>query len=71
MAHSKPNLALGDFVLVRNDLLPLSKWEVGRVVQTQPGTDGLVRAVTVKTAKSILQRPIVKLVRLPVSSDCK
>ena len=62
----QPNLAKDDFVLIKNDLLPPAKWELGRIVSCSPGPDGLVRSVNVKTATSAFVRPIVKLVRLPV-----
>lgn len=55
-------------MLLRNLSLPPCKWEMGRVVQCHPGTDGLVRVVTVKTAAMEYKRPIVKLCILPVNS---
>ncbi len=38
-------------------------------MKTYPGQDGLVRVVLVKTAKSLLRRPICKLVLLLKESD--
>lgn len=65
---TQPNLMKGDLVLVRNEHLPPNKWELGRIISTHPGADGLVRAVTIKTANSEFQRPIVKLVKLPINN---
>ena len=48
------------------DNLPPGQWLMGRVVDVHPGKDGLVRVVTVKTANSIFERPIVKLLVLPI-----
>ena len=56
-------------VLLRNPSLPPCKWELGRVTQTFPGSDGLVRVVSVRTAQSEYQRPIVKLSMLPIDID--
>lgn len=62
------NLREGDIVLIRNELLPPSKWELGRVVKCFPGKDGVVRVVSVKTAKSSYTRAINKLCLLPLRS---
>ncbi|XP_018359986.1 PREDICTED: uncharacterized protein LOC108759170 [Trachymyrmex cornetzi] len=64
-----PNLEVGDLVIVKNPLLPPSKWELARIQQVHPGSDGLVRVVTIRTARSLLKRPITQLYKLPVS--CK
>ncbi|XP_018395111.1 PREDICTED: uncharacterized protein LOC108773703, partial [Cyphomyrmex costatus] len=61
-------VAVNDLVIVRNPLLPPSKWELARVVQVHPGSDGYVRVVTVRTANSQYKRPIAQICHLPVSS---
>lgn len=60
------NLTIGDIVLIRSDLLPPSKWELGRVVECFPGKDGLVRVVKIKTAKSVFNRAVNKICLLPL-----
>ncbi|XP_029160332.1 uncharacterized protein LOC114932332 [Nylanderia fulva] len=60
---------VGELVLLKNPLLPPSKWELGRVTLIHPGSDGLERVVTVRTARSVLKRPITLLCRLPINSD--
>ncbi|XP_046608758.1 uncharacterized protein LOC124299539 [Neodiprion virginianus] len=62
------NIKIGSIVLVKNENLPPSVWPLAKVIEVHPGTDGLVRVVTVKTKSSVLKRPIVKLCVLPVSS---
>ena len=57
----KRNLATGDTVLMVDENTPRSLWPLGRVMETYPGRDGLVRAVQVKTARSVLVRPVDKL----------
>ncbi|KYN21234.1 hypothetical protein ALC57_06398, partial [Trachymyrmex cornetzi] len=64
-----PNIEVGDLVIVKNPLLPPSKWELARIQQVHPGSDGLIRVVTIRTARSLLKRPITQLYKLPVS--CK
>ncbi|XP_011884105.1 PREDICTED: uncharacterized protein LOC105571249 [Vollenhovia emeryi] len=65
----EPQIHSGQLVLLRNSSLPPCKWELGRVTRCHPGSDGFVRVVTVKTATSEYQRPLVKLCVLPISSD--
>lgn len=68
---SKPdtNLKIGDMVLVDAPALQPSDWRMGRVTMVHPGQDEIVRVVTVRTQDGILKRPVIKLVRLPVSSS--
>ena len=42
------------------------KWPIGRVINIHPGTDGLIRVATVKTASGEYIRPVVKLAKLPL-----
>lgn len=55
----------GCVVLVKEDGLPPLKWQLAVVHEVHPGTDGVVRAATVKTATSIFKRPVAKLCILP------
>lgn len=63
------NVKKGDLVLVKDEKLPPSNWMLGRIVDTHPGKDNLVRAVTVKTKDNIMKRPIVKICVLPISDN--
>jgi len=60
------NFAIGQLVLLRDDRYPPSKWPLGRVTEVHPGSDGLVRVVTVQTATSSLRRHIARLCPLSV-----
>lgn len=67
------NLAVGDVVLIRDENLPRNMWKLGRVVQTHPSSDGLVRKVQIFLGKKndisqYLERPVHKLV-LIVEAD--
>lgn len=57
---------VGRIVLLRNSLAPPCVWELGRIEECHPGPDGLVRVVTIKTARSRYKRAVSKLCFLPV-----
>ncbi|CAB0043514.1 unnamed protein product [Trichogramma brassicae] len=68
---ARESLQPGDMVLLRDDLCTPSSWPLARVVQVHPGSDGLVRVATIKTASSTFTRPIVKLIKLPTDGDAE
>ena len=63
-----PSIPIGALVLLIDERYPPSKWPLGRVVQTHPGADNLVRVVSIKTGSPILQRPITKICPLPIDT---
>ncbi|XP_029170489.1 uncharacterized protein LOC114940134 [Nylanderia fulva] len=65
----QPSVKIGTMVLLRNATLPPCKWQLGRVIQCFPGSDGLTRVVLVKTATSEYKRPIVQLCILPIDIE--
>ncbi|XP_043247468.1 uncharacterized protein LOC122394566 [Amphibalanus amphitrite] len=58
------NVEVGDVVLVMDDERPRSQWPLARVVNTYPGSDGLVRKVRVLMNGSEHRRPVHRLVTL-------
>jgi len=73
----RPNVQTNDIVLLKEVDLPRNRWQLARVVEAEPDSDGLVRKVKVAVASrnldklgrrvkptSILERPIQKLVLL-------
>ncbi|UYV67052.1 hypothetical protein LAZ67_4003764 [Cordylochernes scorpioides] len=62
-----PNVDINTLVLIKEKRMPPARWLMDRVVETHPGKDGLVRVVSVRTSVGVLQRPLVKLVLLPVA----
>lgn len=60
---------IGDIVFIKSENMPPLKWPMARIHQVHPGADGLVRAVSLKTAGGILKRPIVKICWLPVQDE--
>ncbi|XP_029166178.1 uncharacterized protein LOC114936979 [Nylanderia fulva] len=49
-SERSPCFRVGELTLLKNPLLPPSKWELARVTRVHPGSDGLVRVVTVRIA---------------------
>jgi len=58
---------IGDLVAINSPLRPVMTWQLGRVISVHPGLEDVVRVVTLKTAEGILKRPVMKLVKLPIS----
>lgn len=58
------NIKEGDIVLVKDVDLPRNQWPLGRVIESNPDEDGLVRRVKVKLQSGILERTVHKLVLL-------
>lgn len=58
------NVSVGDVVLIRDQELFTRTWPLAIVTAIHPGTDGRVRAATLRTSKGIYTRPIVKIVPL-------
>jgi len=58
------NLVVDDIVLLYEEQVPRSKWQVGRVVEVYPDTHGRGRQVQVKTKNMLLRRPVTKLCRV-------
>ena len=54
------NLAVGDIVLVADESTPRSCWPLARVIEVNPGSDGFVRRLKVKTKTRVLERPVTK-----------
>ena len=55
---SKINLSKNDLVIVKSKDVPRLHWSLGRILDTYPGSDGVVRSVKIKTPSGDLIRPI-------------
>ena len=61
------NVSPGDVVVLQESGIVPTKWPLGRILETHPGRDNLVRVVTVKTAQGVYTRPVSKIaVLLPM-----
>jgi hypothetical protein len=59
------NLEVGDIVLILDEKTPRCSWPLGRIIEVHTNRrDGLVRSVKVKTASSVLIRPVDKIIYL-------
>nr|XP_054607751.1 uncharacterized protein LOC129167238 [Nothobranchius furzeri] len=60
---SKPqrNFTVGDVIVVMDHTAPRGSWILGRIINTYPDKNGLVRAVQLKTKTGQLERPISKI----------
>jgi len=63
------NITANSVVLVVDDSLPRNCWLLGHVTKSIPGSDGLVRAIEIKTKCGMLVRPIHKECLLESSCD--
>ena len=57
-------LTKGSLVLVQDENLPRIRWPVGTVIEVYPGLDGKIRSAKVKTARSVIERPVQRLCSL-------
>lgn len=64
--NQQTNLQVNDMVLVKDDRLPPNQWFLGRIIQTHPGADQLVRVVTIRTKNGTYKRCVSKVCRLPL-----
>ena len=64
-----PEIHVGDSVLLAEDNEAPLQWKTGRVIEIYSGNDDITRVCKLKTASSTLIRPVVKLRKLPISSE--
>ncbi|XP_070528960.1 uncharacterized protein [Cardiocondyla obscurior] len=64
-----PAIQEGQLVLVQQPGLEPMMWTLGRVIQTHPRPEGIVRAATLKTRGGTVTRPTVKLAVLPFEGN--
>lgn len=56
----------GALVLIKDKNLPPLSWQLGRVTDLYPGTDGKVRVASIKTQRGIIKRALATICPLPV-----
>lgn len=66
---SQRSLKKDDLVIVKEDNLPPAVWRMARVISSHPGSDGIVRVVTLKTSQGTCVRPITKTCLLPLEDN--
>lgn len=65
----RDNLQVGDLVIIRDDRLPPSNWQLARVKHAHPGEDGCVRVVTLKYQGGETKRAVNRVCRLPIDQN--
>ncbi|GFV92326.1 integrase catalytic domain-containing protein [Trichonephila clavipes] len=68
-SEQNPILMENQLVLLKDPNTKPLDWPMGRILEVFPGSDGLVRAVNVKTSTGILKRAITKVMPLPIPDD--
>ena len=58
-------IQVGSIVVLREDNLPPLCWPLARIIGLHPGSDGVVRVVTVKTATGVYKRAANRICPLP------
>lgn len=61
----------GMLALIREENLSPNSWPMGRIDKMHPGADGIVRVVTLKTAKGEVKRAVLKLSILPMDVEAE
>ena len=61
-------LSPGQMVLVKQQNLAPMQWVLGRVQEVHPGSDGMARTATIKTAKDAFVRPLSRIAILPIEN---
>ena len=59
-----PNFVIDDIVILLEDGLLPTKWQLARIREVHPGRDGLVRVVTLRTQNGTYKRPVTKIALL-------
>lgn len=67
--HGSHNIKPDTLVLIKDDNQPPLRWPMGRVIETMPAADGIIRVVRIKTTKGIFTRNVRTLAPLPMDSD--
>ena len=57
----KPNISVGDLVLLKQDNLLRNQWPLGLIIEIHKSADGVVRTVEVKTMTGNYKRPVTKI----------
>lgn len=60
-SEPRRSFAVGDVVVVMDNTAPRGSWILGRIINTYPDKNGLVRIVKLKTKTGQLERPISKI----------
>lgn len=64
----KPAIVIDQLVLVNDETLASTKWQLGRIEDMHTGSANNTRVVTLLTIEGVKKRPIAKISSLPLES---
>ncbi|XP_058828022.1 uncharacterized protein LOC131687940 [Topomyia yanbarensis] len=59
----------GTMVILRDDSLHPTRWPLARIIEANPGEDGVVRVVVLRTCSGVVKRPASQLCLLPADDQ--
>lgn len=62
--HPSRSFMVGDVVVLKEDNVIPTRWPIAKIVKVNPGSDNIVRVVTLKTENGVYTRPVTKLALL-------
>ncbi|XP_071056121.1 uncharacterized protein [Onthophagus taurus] len=63
------NVKIGQLILLKEDNTPPLKWRLGRILEVHPGSDNIVRVISVKTTSGVAKRAVKKVCVLPIDVE--
>ena len=61
-------VSIGQLALIKDENQPPLKWRLGRIAAVHPGSDGIVRAVTLRTISGNFTRAVTRICILPINT---
>ena len=55
------NLKVGTLVIIKEDNVPPLQWNMGRIIETHPGADGIIRVETLEIGSGTCKRAVHKI----------
>lgn len=65
--HQPHGRLIDALVILKDDNAPPTCWPLGRITEIHPGTDNVVRVVSVRTKNGTVKRALAKVCLLPIS----
>jgi len=66
--RSSPNSKIGGLVILREEHSSPLEWNLARKEEVYPGSDGIVRVVTLRTVKGVFKGAISRILPLPLDN---
>jgi hypothetical protein len=66
-----PDLRINTLIVLREDNVAPLQWPLRRIHAVHPCIDGVIRVVSVKSARSVFKRPINKVCVVPMPECTK